>query len=76
MAPYGLGHICWLQAITRANAGTLPIRLLTIKRLGQFFKNVFFFRNVVHHKCDIFYMKLVQYNESLVSIVDTDGLVL
>ena len=26
--------------------------------------------------CAIFYMKLVQYNECLVSIVDTDGLVL
>ena len=25
---------------------------------------------------DFFYMKLVQYNECLVSIVDTDGLVL
>ena len=25
---------------------------------------------------EIFYMKLVQYNECLVSIVDTDGLVL
>ena len=41
-----------------------------------FFKNVILFRNVVHHKCDIFYMKLAQYNECLVSIVDTDDLVL
>ena len=49
---------------------------LTPKWLGHFFKNVVLFRNVVHHKCEIFYMKLVQYNECLVSIVDTDGLVL
>ena len=51
-------------------------RSLTPKWLGHFFKNVILFRNVVHHKCDILYMKLVQYNECLVSIVDTDGLVL
>ena len=32
--------------------------------LGHFFfKTVILFRNVVQHKCDIFYMKLVQYNE-------------
>ena len=43
---------------------------------GHFFKNVILFCDIVHHKCDIFYMKLVQYNECLVSIVDTDGLVL
>ena len=49
---------------------------LTPRRLGHFFKNVILFRNVVHRKCDIFYMKLVQYNECLVSIVDTGGLVL
>ena len=50
--------------------------MLTPKRLGHFLKYVILFRNVVHHKCDIFCMKLVQYNECLVSIVDTDGLVL
>ena len=49
---------------------------LTPKRLGHFLKNVILFCNVVHHKYDIFYMKLVQYNECLVNIVDTDGLVL
>ena len=52
------------------------LRQLTLKRLGHFFKNVILFHNVVLHKCDIFYMKLVQYNECLVSILDTDGLVL
>ena len=47
------------------------------KQLGPFFfQNVILFSNVVHHKCNIFYMKLVQYNECLISIVDTDGLVL
>ena len=47
---------------------------LTLKRLGHFFKNVILFRDINHHKCDVFYM--VQYNECLVSIVDSDGLVL
>ena len=28
--------------------------ILTLKRLGHFFLNVILFRNVVHHKCDIF----------------------
>ena len=41
-----------------------------------FFQNVILFSNVVHYKCNIFYMKLVQYNECLISIVDADGLVL
>ena len=41
-----------------------------------FFQNVILFSNLVHHKCYIFYMKLVQYNECLISIVDADGLVL
>ena len=50
--------------------------VLTLKWLGHFFNNVISFRNVIHHKCDIFYMKLIQYNERLVSIVDTDGLLL
>ena len=50
--------------------------VLTLKRLGQFFQNVILFSNLVHHKCNIFYMKLVQYNECLISIVDADGLVL
>ena len=49
---------------------------LTPKQLGHFLKNVILFRNDVHHKCDISHMKLVQYNECLVSIVDTDDLVL
>ena len=48
----------------------------TLKRLGQFFQNVILFSNLVHHKRNIFYMKLVQYNECLISIVDADGLVL
>ena len=50
--------------------------LLTPKWVDHFFKNVILFCNVVYHKCDIFYMTLVQYNEYLVSIMDTDGLVL
>ena len=49
---------------------------IIIKRLGNFFQNVILFSNVVHHKCNIFYMQLVQYNECLISIVDADGLVL
>ena len=40
------------------------------------FQSVILFSNVVHHKCHIFYIKFVQHNECLVSIVDTDGLVL
>ena len=43
---------------------------------GYFFQNVISFSDAVHFMCNIFYMKLVQYNECLVSIVDTDGLVL
>ena len=34
------------------------------------------FFDAVHLMCNIFYMKLVQYNECLVNNVDTDGLVL
>ena len=49
---------------------------LTLKRLVHFFQNVILFSNLVHHKCNIFYMKLVQCNECLISIVDADGLVL
>ena len=50
---------------------------LTLKRQGHFFfQNVILFSNVVHHKSNIFYMKLVQYNEYWISIVDADGLVL
>ena len=41
-----------------------------------FFQKVVLFRNVVRHKCDIFMWKLLKYNQCLVSIVDTDGLVL
>ena len=48
---------------------------LTLKRLGHFFQNVISFSDAVHLICNIFYMKLVQYNECLISIVDADGLV-
>ena len=40
--------------------------------LGHFFQNVILFSDDVHNKC----MKLAQYNEYLISTVDTDGLVL
>ena len=49
--------------------------LLTLKRLGHFFLNVISFSDAVHLMWNIFYMKLVQYNECLISIVDADGLV-
>ena len=41
----------------------------------HFFQNIFYFV-MLFAKCNIFYMKLVQYNERLINIVDTDGLVL
>ena len=41
-----------------------------------FFQIVISFSNVVQRKSNIFYMIQAQYNESLVNIVDTDGLVL
>ena len=44
--------------------------------IGHFFQNVISFSDAVRLMCNIFYMKLVQYNECLVSIVGTDGLVL
>ena len=47
---------------------------LTIKWLGHFFQNMISFSYAVHLMYNIFYMKLVQYNEFLVSIVDIDGL--
>ena len=50
---------------------TAPAYVFTLKRLGLFFQNVTLFPNVVHHKCNVF-MKLVQYNECLISIVGTD----
>ena len=49
---------------------------LALKWLGHFFQNVISFSDAIHLMCNIFYMKLVQYNECLVSIVDTGGLVL
>ena len=51
-------------------------RRLTIKRLGHFFskRNIIFY--CVHYKCKIFYTKLVQYNEFLITIVGADDLVL
>ena len=52
---------------------------LTLKWLGHFFffQNVISFSDGDHLMCNIHsYMKLVQHNECLVSIVDTDGLVL
>ena len=55
---------------------TLSSPKLTLKWLGHFFQNVISLSDAVHLVCNIFYMKLVQYNECLVSIVDTDGLVL
>ena len=49
---------------------------LTLKWQGHFFQNVISFSDAVHLMCNILYMKLLQYNERLVSIVGTDGLVL
>ena len=43
---------------------------------GDSFKMRFDFLDVVCNKYNIFCMKLVQYNEYLVSTVGTDGLVL
>ena len=43
---------------------------------GSFFQTVNSFSDAVHFMCNIFYMKLVQYNECVVSIVDTDGMAL
>ena len=40
-----------------------------------FFQNVISYSDGDHLMCNIF-MKLIQYNECLVNIVDTDGLVL
>ena len=51
-------------------------KMLTLKWLGHFFQNVISFSDAVHLMCNIFYMKLVLYNESLVSTVATDALVL
>ena len=49
---------------------------LTLKWLGHFFLKKGFYFLVLFTLCAIFfYMKLVQYNEYLFSIVDTDGLV-
>ena len=49
--------------------------LLTFKPLGHFF-NVFLFPIVVHYKCNILYETGHQYNEYLLSTVDTDDLVI
>ena len=49
---------------------------LTLKWLGHFVQHVISFSDAVHLMRNIFYMKLVQFNECLVSIVETDGLVL
>ena len=75
-------HVLIITHHTKSQYKQVPLSLslrptfLTPKWLGHFFENMILFRNVFQlHKCDIFYMKLVQYNECLVSIVDTDGLV-
>ena len=65
-----LNFTCQAQSIPKTTG------ILTLKRLGHFFQNVILFSNVVHYKCNIFHMKLVQYNECLISILDADGLVL
>ena len=49
---------------------------LTLKRLGNFFQNVILFLKCCTLQVQYFYMKLVQYNECLISIVGADGLVL
>ena len=43
-----------LAKYPRRIGGSKSRTSLTPKRLGHFFKNVILFRNVVHHKCDIF----------------------
>ena len=47
-----------------------------VKQLDFFFQNVILFSNIVPYNCDIFCLKLAQYNEYSVSTVDTGGLVL
>ena len=74
-------HSEWNIYIIDADALALSIInlcgiALTLKWLGHFFQNVISFYDAVHLICNIFYMKLVWYNECLVSIVDTDGRVL
>ena len=49
---------------------------LTLKWLGHIFSKCDFISDAVHLMWNNFDMKLVQYNECLVSIVDADGLVL
>ena len=48
---------------------------LTLKWLGYFFQNMISLFDAVHLMCNIFFYETGQYNECLVSIVDTDGLV-
>ena len=47
--------------------------MLTSKQLGYFFLKCVLFSNDVHNKC-IFFIKLVQNNDYLVSTVDTNGM--
>ena len=54
--------------------GIFKCNFLTLKWLGNFFQNFIFW--CCSPYVQYFYMKLVQYNECLVSIVDTDGMVL
>ena len=49
---------------------------LTLKRLGHFFSKHNFIFSFWSPQVQYFYVKPVQYNEYLISIVDTDGLVL
>ena len=53
-----------------------PSNALTLKWLGHFFKMWFHFLMLFTLCAIFFFIKLVQYNQCLVSIVVTDGLVL
>ena len=65
--------IIWLPQYQWSKPG---VHVLTLQWLGHFFSK----RDLIFWCCSpyeqYFYMELVQYNECLVSIVDTDGLVL
>ena len=60
--------------------GGLLAHYLPLKLLGNFFQKVISFHNAFHYKWVFFFFyqngRTVQYNEYLISIVDTDSLVL
>ena len=75
-SPWYTANVCYWRGAIDLDCCPIDInQCINPQTTVSIFRNVIFFA-CVHCKCDLFYMNLVQYNQYLVSTVDTDGLVL